>query len=287
MSAQSKRKPSHAKDSADAISIYLTHTAGGASYQTHARGAAAPAGVLLVALITFKLTRPRPHRHESEAQCLVVLDGKLSVNRPDARLELTPGQACWLPADTLHDVISHNGSATLLDLRLTPEAAAGVASDGLVTIDRELLQQAIDVVATAANRSAGVIDELETATLVWGQLVPLLARPTVDAEDTDARLRLVERHIRSHLDDDLDVTALARVAGLSRSQLTRLATDTWQVGPAEFVRRVRLDEARRLLRQTAMSVKEVSHACGFASPNHFSRVFTTHFSQPPTAERAS
>jgi transcriptional regulator GlxA family with amidase domain len=50
-------------------------------------------------------------------------------------------------------------------------------------------------------------------------------------------------------------------------------------------RRMRLEHARRLLRQSAMSVAEVAMATGFASASHFSRVYRAEMGASPRADR--
>ncbi len=48
------------------------------------------------------------------------------------------------------------------------------------------------------------------------------------------------------------------------------------------IRRVALDEARRLLATTRLSVADISRRTGFASPQYFCNVFTAAFGQPPS-----
>jgi transcriptional regulator GlxA family with amidase domain len=46
-----------------------------------------------------------------------------------------------------------------------------------------------------------------------------------------------------------------------------------------------LRRARELLLQTAMSIMDVTAACGFQSTPHFSKCYRNHFGHPPSAER--
>jgi len=78
---------------------------------------------------------------------------------------------------------------------------------------------------------------------------------------------------------------LARLAGLSVRQLERLFRAYLGRTIGGHYRALRLDRARMLLSQTALSVLEVSLACGFASAAHFSRAFRARFGHPPRAER--
>lgn len=57
------------------------------------------------------------------------------------------------------------------------------------------------------------------------------------------------------------------------------------VTPFQYMERKRLDEARRLLGDGRLSVKEVGELCGYDNPLYFSRVFSHHFGTPPSAFR--
>lgn len=92
--------------------------------------------------------------------------------------------------------------------------------------------------------------------------------------------------IEAEADAPLSPQQLAAIAGVSVRQLERLFRSHLGVAPRIHGRRVRLDRARLLLRQTGLSVLEVSLACGFASPSHFSRSYRVAFGYPPVRERA-
>ena len=53
------------------------------------------------------------------------------------------------------------------------------------------------------------------------------------------------------------------------------------LSPLEYLTQVRIDRAIELLRNTELSVKEVCFACGFQSPQYFSKVFRRQTGRPP------
>lgn len=87
--------------------------------------------------------------------------------------------------------------------------------------------------------------------------------------------------------DPLNLSALARIAGVSPRQLNRLFASNLGVPVMQFYADLRLEKARTLLRGSALTVTEISIATGFASPAHFSRRFTEAYGQPPSKYRAS
>jgi transcriptional regulator GlxA family with amidase domain len=75
--------------------------------------------------------------------------------------------------------------------------------------------------------------------------------------------------------------ALADQAGISVRQLERLFRHHLATTPSAFYLGLRLDKARQLLRQSDLSVLEVSLACGFDSASYFSRCYRRRFATSP------
>lgn len=56
---------------------------------------------------------------------------------------------------------------------------------------------------------------------------------------------------------------------------------------SEVLDRIRLQEARRLLGDSKLTITEIGYLCGFADTAHFSRRFKSRFGHPPSKLRAS
>lgn len=93
--------------------------------------------------------------------------------------------------------------------------------------------------------------------------------------------------MENHLSDLLAIDALALKIGVTRRQLERLFREHLDDSPSNFYLGLRLDLAHRLLRQTDMSIMEVSIACGFESASHFSRTYRARFDASPSRDRES
>lgn len=86
----------------------------------------------------------------------------------------------------------------------------------------------------------------------------------------------------AHLTADLSVPALAERTCLSPRQFNRRFNATFGMTPAAYVRRLRLDEARRRLALQGSTVDQVSHSVGFSGPDAFTRAFEQHFGVAPS-----
>lgn len=86
----------------------------------------------------------------------------------------------------------------------------------------------------------------------------------------------------ANLAADLSVEALAARAHLSPRQFSRLFRDTFDVPPARYVARLRLDAARVALAQPDAMVEQVARLTGFKSVEGFRRAFEKHFGIAPS-----
>jgi len=95
----------------------------------------------------------------------------------------------------------------------------------------------------------------------------------------------VASYVQTHLDHDLSVSALAKIAHLSERQFGRQFKSAFQESPAAFVERARLDEARRRLCETHCSINQLAASLGFGSDDAFRRAFERRFGLSPTVYR--
>lgn len=111
--------------------------------------------------------------------------------------------------------------------------------------------------------------------------VPLAAQ----AADAPA-IERIRQHVLDSPHADLRVSVLAERAHVSERHLRRLFRDALGVSPREFVQRVRLEQAQRLLCESRASVREVARRAGYASADGFARRFEAAFRVSPRAYRA-
>jgi AraC family transcriptional regulator, glycine betaine-responsive activator len=113
------------------------------------------------------------------------------------------------------------------------------------------------------------------------QYVPLRAQIGVSHESLIKVAQLMEENIEKPLSLD----EIASATGLSRRQIERLFKRHLNCVPKRYYLQMRLRRARELLLQTSMPIIDITTACGFQSPPHFSRCYRAQFGCPPSAER--
>jgi len=98
----------------------------------------------------------------------------------------------------------------------------------------------------------------------------------------------VLEHVDRHLDQSLDLEALAEVANFSAFHFHRLFSAWMGETIGEYLRRRRLElGALRLVSQPDLAVLQVALSVGFGSSEAFARAFKTRFGSSPTAWRSS
>ena len=102
-----------------------------------------------------------------------------------------------------------------------------------------------------------------------------------------AFLSRVYEILKLHLsEEEFGISELCVSLGMSRSQLYRKFSSITDISVHQFIRNLRLIKAQELLRSTNLNVSEVAYDTGFKNPSHFSRVYSEHFGNTPSKEKA-
>lgn len=79
--------------------------------------------------------------------------------------------------------------------------------------------------------------------------------------------------LMDHLSEDLSVDRLMREFHISRNKLYESTEKYLGTGIAEHIKSLRIQEAKRLLKETDLKIIQISDRVGFADYNYFCRVF--------------
>ncbi len=99
-------------------------------------------------------------------------------------------------------------------------------------------------------------------------------------------LKVPVQYIRRHYANDITIEQLASVAHLSISALERRFKKYLAKTPKQFIRQIRLENARRLLIETQLPIAQIAYQSGFADHSYFSRHFKLMFDELPSDVRS-
>ncbi|NOU93713.1 helix-turn-helix domain-containing protein [Paenibacillus sp. LMG 31456] len=90
---------------------------------------------------------------------------------------------------------------------------------------------------------------------------------------TDPYMGKALEYIHAHYTDEIEIHTLASIALQSRFHFIRSFKAAIGVTPYQYVLRLRMDEARRKLQRSSMSITDISFSLGFSSVSQFYRAF--------------
>lgn len=104
--------------------------------------------------------------------------------------------------------------------------------------------------------------------------------------DESSAFALCLEYIDEHFcESELDVTEVCKVGFISRSSLQREFFRRYGISPKQYVIKLRMNKALRLLIENRLPVREVAASCGFADEKYFSRSFKRHYGTSPSDMR--
>ena len=95
-------------------------------------------------------------------------------------------------------------------------------------------------------------------------------------------IRKAQQYISSHIREKLSVPLVARQVDVSPSYLTALFHKNLQISPGEYIRRIKLQESKQMIRENDLNFTEIAAALQYSTVHHFSRQFKEKFGITPT-----
>lgn len=246
------------------------------------------------------------HRHRqffqilsiTDGEAICFLDGQEIRLKPPAALTVTPGipHGFRFSPDVQGHVITLQVGQLDTILRSSPEARRlfkiprvvriGSADEAAERLARSVAAIAAEFPGSAAGR-AGLIEAHLAILLI--ELSRLIAAER-DGEEADGRP--ASRHaaaFRTLLDREFrrqrSVGFYAGQLGISEMHLNRICRAAFGTSALGAINRRIMLEASRDLTFTVLSVKEIAYSLGFDDPAYFTRFFTKHGGETPTAFR--
>ena len=95
-------------------------------------------------------------------------------------------------------------------------------------------------------------------------------------------IRQAQQYISNHIREKLSVPLVARQVDVSPSYLTALFHKNLQISPGEYIRRIKLQESKQMIRENNLNFTEIAAELQYSTVHHFSRQFKEKFGITPT-----
>jgi AraC family transcriptional regulator len=208
--------------------------------------------------------------------------------------DLTRGPVAWdlrdadhclmfyLPRSALDGVADELGAARIGRLRAEP----GVGIDDPVV--RHLLHSLRPAAATPAQASALFLDHVVLALAAhivqsYGGIDPI--RALLRGGLAPWQERRAKELMSAKLNEEIPLSRLATECGLSVRHFARAFRQSTGVPPHRWLLKHRVERAKALLSDHALSLADIAVSCGFADQSHFTRVFAAMVAVSPGAWR--
>ncbi|SCZ37840.1 MULTISPECIES: AraC family transcriptional regulator [unclassified Pseudomonas] len=167
----------------------------------------------------------------------------------------------------------------------TPESMTSAVLDGAMRGCVERLLQCLHDPLECQVMGLARLRELLFVALRGPQADVL--RALVEQQGQFARIAAALSHLHTHFTEPLNVETLASCANMSASTFHEHFKRSTLLSPVQYLKRLRLLKAQRLLLSEGLGVAQVAHQVGYQSSSQFSREYKRYFERNPGEERAA
>ncbi|MCX7841565.1 MAG: AraC family transcriptional regulator [Clostridia bacterium] len=108
-----------------------------------------------------------------------------------------------------------------------------------------------------------------------------ISKSTKERSDTDTVSRIIE-YLEKHIYENISFKDVCSYSGLGRTNLKVLFKAKTGLGVMEYYRRLKIEQAKSLIRQSGMNFTETADKLGYKSVHHFSKHFKKAVGMSPT-----
>lgn len=95
----------------------------------------------------------------------------------------------------------------------------------------------------------------------------------------------VEKYIIDNMKEEMDLERIAAKFNLSSYYFSRTFKEVLGYNFSDYINIIRINRAKKLLKNDSMSIKEICYSLGYSDPNYFSKVFKKYEGLSPTEFR--
>lgn len=157
----------------------------------------------------------------------------------------------------------------------------------LINVKNLTLKAAPDFLGHSFDNSFRVISEAQTTGEMQNYLKQRLADCTVTIQNAKYKnenpvIKKTCEFIAMHLSSDISLEDAAKAAGVSPFYLSKLFKEEMNETFINYVTEKKMEKAKNLLKESDLSIKEITAACGYNDQNYFSKIFKNRYDISPS-----
>lgn len=165
--------------------------------------------------------------------------------------------------------------APLLNRKIAPPQAA-------VTLLQQMLREQDHMDAYSTDITISQLTILLLVLLRGDGAPPQKLKASNSIHSDNEIIRRAQQFISTHIRQKLTVPAVAAQVEVSPSYLTALFHKNLQISPGEYIRRMKLQESKQMIRENSMNFTQIAEALQYSTVHHFSRQFKEKFGITPS-----
>lgn len=232
----------------------------------------------------------------------LILDGKVRFSYGGRQVELQKDDLfCLFPDITYHYeqvpaaqplrmnwlALDGERARQLMELAgLTPDKPYGrkLASPAVRQSADRVIQSLAD---TQRWHAAGALKLQGQVCRLFAELLADSAASSGPETEPAGWIEECKEYMELHASEGITVQQVAAFAGLHRSYFTQTFANRVGMPPMKYIQKIRMDKAKRLLKETNASITEIALSLGYPNLYAFTRAFKMYYQVSPLALRAT
>lgn len=256
----------------------------------------------------FGMNRVNQHWH-SEVEFAIIQEGLATFQIGNDLIRLEQGMGIFINSKIIHGYEARERTI-IPNIVLSPEIVSGMnqivyhkfiepiinsnhayltLSDDVDWQSKVLQQLKIIFNLMLSESETKELDVKLRITSVWRTLYlhrsSLIQSSQTTNITTQIRLRTMLNYIWDNYSQKLCLTEIAAAANISKNEALRCFRKEMSISPIDYLTRLRLDQASKLLQTTDWTITEISVSVGFDNLSYFNRVFKKKYGITSTAFR--
>lgn len=237
-----------------------------------------------------------PHWHD-RMELHRIIKGSMTLYCDDEQIPLAEGDVSVISPRLMHSAISGKSGVTydviMFDLNALLNDTAATALLRLLVDDKAVFNKkcsenavtaAVDEIVNlyGCRDSFAPLEALGQVYRLLGLLHKYCGTRQKAVRLGDERFNRVITYINDNFCEDISAATLSRMFGYDEAYFCRKFKRNTGLTVMKYIQIMRLEKARRMLRDTADSVRQISLACGFSDTAYFSNCFKRLYGVTPT-----